>query len=238
MINAVFMILYMAIILCVVEFSATIFRLTGLDSTVSRFQVISMLTGTGFTTDESDSIINHPIRRKIGAFLILFGAFSLAVIISNLSAILANDIRLLEISIILIVCIFLLLVVRLAFIKNFLTKKFRHNLEEHYDLCEHPIQDVLFLDQDDTVTDVSIKEGSKLIGKDLCNLIDENNDINLLFVKRGEIKIRKGLSEEKIQEGDQLYVYGNKKDMKSLFCDDWETKEKRIDKNLEKRLES
>ncbi|MCO0598298.1 hypothetical protein NGI46_12605 [Peribacillus butanolivorans] len=85
MMNVVFMVLYFLIIGLVIEISVTLLKLTGLKNTVARFQVISMLTGTGFTTDESKSIIDHPVRIKLSMFLILFGAFSLAVIISSIS---------------------------------------------------------------------------------------------------------------------------------------------------------
>ncbi|WP_053347867.1 hypothetical protein [Peribacillus butanolivorans] len=100
MMNVVFMVLYFLIIGLVIEISVTLLKLTGLKNTVARFQVISMLKGTGFTTDEPKSIIDHPVRRKISMFLILFGAFSLAVIISSISTLLTDDLRLMELSII------------------------------------------------------------------------------------------------------------------------------------------
>ncbi|MED3691026.1 hypothetical protein P4534_19855 [Peribacillus butanolivorans] len=65
MMNVVFMMLYFLIIALVIEIAVTLLKLTGLKNTVARFQVISMIIGTGFTTDESKSIIDHPFRRKI-----------------------------------------------------------------------------------------------------------------------------------------------------------------------------
>ncbi|MCM3570515.1 hypothetical protein [Neobacillus mesonae] len=44
-----------------------------------------MMTATVFTTGESELILGHPIRRRLAAFSILFGVFSLAVIISSIS---------------------------------------------------------------------------------------------------------------------------------------------------------
>lgn len=99
MMNVVFMVLYFLIIGLVIEISVTLLKLTGLKNTVARFQVISMLKGTGFTTEEPKSIIDHPVRRKISMFF-LFGAFSLAVIISSISTLLTDDLRLMELSII------------------------------------------------------------------------------------------------------------------------------------------
>src|SRR3954471_1286030 len=95
--NLLFLSIYLVIIIAVIEIFVILFRLTGLKTEVSRFQVISMMTGTGFTTGESELILGHPIRRKLATILILFGAFSLAVIISSISQFLSEGLRLAEI---------------------------------------------------------------------------------------------------------------------------------------------
>ena len=49
------------------------FRLTGLPPERSRFQVISLLTGTGFTTRESQAIMASRNRRRLARITMLFG---------------------------------------------------------------------------------------------------------------------------------------------------------------------
>ncbi|WP_102275199.1 hypothetical protein [Cytobacillus massiliigabonensis] len=120
--NILFLFIYLIIILVVIEVFVILFRLTGLNVEVSRFQVISMMTGTGFTTDESELILGHPIRRKLATFLILFGAFSLAVIISSISQFLAQDIRMKEIFTIAGTVIFVFSLLKLTAIQKILTK--------------------------------------------------------------------------------------------------------------------
>src|SRR6056297_3712972 len=46
---------------------------TGLSKEMARFQARSAFTGVGFTTSESESIANHPVRRKIIMSLMLIG---------------------------------------------------------------------------------------------------------------------------------------------------------------------
>jgi amino acid transporter len=46
---------------------------TGMQRTKARFQVLSAITGTGFTTGEAEAIVNHPRRRKIATWLIFIG---------------------------------------------------------------------------------------------------------------------------------------------------------------------
>ncbi len=56
---------------------------TGLPVEVARFQARSLLTGVGFTTGESETIINHPTRRRIAMILMLVGNAGLVTILAS-----------------------------------------------------------------------------------------------------------------------------------------------------------
>ncbi|MFJ5748756.1 hypothetical protein ACIP97_09145 [Peribacillus frigoritolerans] len=225
--NVLFMLLYFIIIVLVIEISVTLMKLTGLKGTVARFQVISMLTGTGFTTDESKSIIDHPIRRKISMFLILFGAFSLAVIISSISTLLTDDLRLMELSIIIGILLVLTILVKVPFLNNRLSNKMKSEMYNHYELWEHPIEEVLFLEDEDVVMEIDIYEDSEFIDVKAFDVISDGADINILFIESGEVKIRKELYEYKIKLGDNLFLYGNKKEIEETFSNEIEEMKKK-----------
>ncbi|MBT2604193.1 hypothetical protein J7E55_14410 [Bacillus sp. ISL-53] len=225
--NLLFMLLYLIIIILVIEISVTLMKLTGLKGTVARFQVISMLTGTGFTTDESKSIIDHPVRRKISMFLILFGAFSLAVIISSISTLLTDDLRLMELSIIIGILVVLTVLVKAPFLNNRLSNKMKSEMYNHYELWEHPIEEVLFLEEEDVVMEIDIYEDSEFIDVKAFDVISDGADINILFIESGEVKIRKELYEYKIKLGDNLFLYGNKKEIEETFSKEIEEMKKK-----------
>lgn len=50
-----------------------LFRLTGLPEEQARFQVVSLLTGCGFTTQESEIFLSSRTRRRMARFTMLFG---------------------------------------------------------------------------------------------------------------------------------------------------------------------
>ena len=52
--------------------------LTGLSQEVARFQARSALSGAGFTTGEAESVVSHPIRRRIIMALMLTGSVGIA----------------------------------------------------------------------------------------------------------------------------------------------------------------
>lgn len=57
----------------ITELFTILFRFTGLPDERARFQVISLLTGCGFTTKESEMILSSRRRRRLARITMLFG---------------------------------------------------------------------------------------------------------------------------------------------------------------------
>lgn len=57
---------------------------TGLSKESARFQARSALSGTGFTTGEAESVVGHPVRRRIIMILMLVGNAGIVTVISTL----------------------------------------------------------------------------------------------------------------------------------------------------------
>jgi len=68
----------------IIRIGATSYELTGLSADVSAFQAQSAFSGVGFTTEESEVIVNHPVRRRITRILILLGSAGLTSSIATL----------------------------------------------------------------------------------------------------------------------------------------------------------
>ncbi|MFA6709555.1 MAG: hypothetical protein WCR79_07675, partial [Fusobacterium sp.] len=59
------------------------FRLTGMSEDKARFQVISLLTNSGFTTSESELILKSKKRRSLAKIIMIFGYTFTATIVSG-----------------------------------------------------------------------------------------------------------------------------------------------------------
>lgn len=57
----------------ITELFTIFFRFTGLPEERARFQVISLLTGCGFTTKESEMVLSSRARRRLARITMLFG---------------------------------------------------------------------------------------------------------------------------------------------------------------------
>ncbi len=72
-----------AVSILVTRIATRAFMLTGLSQETARFQARSLLTGTGFTTEEAEYIVEHPVRRRIALVLMLLGNAGLVTAIST-----------------------------------------------------------------------------------------------------------------------------------------------------------
>ena len=55
----------------ILRIATVVLKLTGISEDAARFQARSAFTGTGFTTSESESVVHHPVRRRIIMALML-----------------------------------------------------------------------------------------------------------------------------------------------------------------------
>jgi hypothetical protein len=84
---AVLLVLVLAILSLLITRIATIaLTATGMSRPSARFQARSALSGVGFTTSESDAVVDHPARRRIIMGLMLAGSAGLATSIAGILA--------------------------------------------------------------------------------------------------------------------------------------------------------
>jgi hypothetical protein len=83
----------------VVRIGAVAFELTGLEWSLAKFQALSCFTGTGFTTKESELIVNNIQRRHIASFLMILGNAGLVTIIATFANSLRQDFSVARITI-------------------------------------------------------------------------------------------------------------------------------------------
>lgn len=82
--GAVFTVLIvLACSLVVVRVATVGLTMTGLSKDLAQFQALSAFTGAGFTTRESEEIVNHPLRRRIVMHLMLLGHGGIVIAVAS-----------------------------------------------------------------------------------------------------------------------------------------------------------
>src|SRR3954452_5468775 len=67
------LLLILALGLLITRVATGMLEATGMSKPAARFQARSAFTGSGFTTRESESVVDHPVRCKVVMWLMLLG---------------------------------------------------------------------------------------------------------------------------------------------------------------------
>ena len=86
MVGIITLLITLVFSLLVTRIGAVALTLTGMSQDAARFQARSAYTGVGFTTLESEQVVNHPVRRKIAGILMISGNIGIAVVIASMMA--------------------------------------------------------------------------------------------------------------------------------------------------------
>jgi len=73
-----------ALSLLITHIASMALTMTGLSRDLAKFQARSAFTGVGFTTNEAEKVVAHPVRRRILMLLLLLGNAGIVTSISSL----------------------------------------------------------------------------------------------------------------------------------------------------------
>ncbi len=73
--------IFLAVWILILWIGSMALEATGMERAKARFQALSALSGTGFTTREAESIVDHPKRRRIVSWLIFLGSVGITAFI-------------------------------------------------------------------------------------------------------------------------------------------------------------
>jgi hypothetical protein len=208
--SIVYYFLLIGILLLIIEIIAILFKITGLDLEKSRFQTISIITHTGFTTRESELISQHPLHRKIAGYLMIISYIGQAGLISIFLNILKEKNYIGIFIIVLIIAVFILYFSRKRFalskIDLFIEKTILNKMKKNNKY--RSVDEVLKLNDEYGVSEIVLNENSTLcnISLDKSNLKSRN--IQVLNVDRGSHIIHFPQPSLVFKTADKIVVYG------------------------------
>jgi len=196
----------------IVRVGAVALELSGLQRNKARFQALSAFTGTGFTTRESEMIVNHPRRRRIVTFLMILGNAGIVSVIATFVLSMVSSQGILRpslkfVGIVIFVLAFFWVVSREK-ITSVLTEKIKQKLMTHMDLERITVEEVLHQAQGYGIAIVEVSQTSRLAGLPLALADLRNQGITVLSIERDGIPIPIPSAQEEIRLGDRLVCYG------------------------------
>lgn len=187
--------------------------LTGLSRESARFQARSAFTGVGFTTHESEKVVNHPVRRRILMLLMLGGNAGFLTAASSLVltfiAIEGSSGSGYKVVLLVAGLLALLVFANSSWIDRQLSRLIGWALKRYTHLDVRDWSGLLHLAGEYRVTELYVEEKDWLAGRELANLALRKEGVLVLGIEREKgayIGAPKGCT--KIKPGDTLVVYG------------------------------
>ena len=191
--------------------------MTGVSRQSARFQARSALTGAGFTTTESESMVNHPVRRRIIMWLMLTGNAGIVsvvgILIVSTSSQLTSDNRtspLISYGLIVLGVGLVLWTLGRPRVDRALSRAIRRGLRRYTTLEVRDYEALLEISGGFAISEKLVKAGEWLAGATLEELQLSHEGVLVLGVQRREgfyVGAPKG--NITVLPGDVLTMYGH-----------------------------
>jgi len=166
--------------------------LTGMTPQAARFQARSALTGAGFTTSESERVVNHPVRRRIIMALMLIGNTGLVLAAALMVTLLAGGgeeglaRHVPQLVLLLAGLIALYVAARSAWLERVLARFIEGVLARHTQLAQRDYASLLRLGRDYRVVEMAVEAGDWIEGRTLADLQLAREGVLVLGVTRAD----------------------------------------------------
>jgi hypothetical protein len=221
-VTAILTLLIVLMLSLVVTRAATIaLTATGMSREAARFQSRSAFTGAGFTTSESESVVRHPMRRRIIMWLMLAGnAGVIAVIGSVVLAGTQHDEDINEFVRVLGVIAVIGLIwwaSRRAWVDRRITRLATAGLRRWTDLDVHDYASLLHVGGEYIVSELRVEAEDWLAGRDLGSLSLRDEGVIVLGIERDEgVYVGAPRGDAGIGAGDVLVLYGRSESIQQI----------------------
>ncbi|MGL4773873.1 MAG: TrkA C-terminal domain-containing protein [Clostridium sp.] len=211
-------VVFLIIFLLFIELFTMLFVNTGLPYDKARFQVISMLTSVGYTTKESEFIINHKRRRKIASWVMILGYVGNVTFVSFLVSFIYSQKIPQAVLGVLLIGFFIVIILKsrraIIFIDKILSyiikkKIFGGVYVKYKNLLEGKEYGIytITLEKNDIITGITLLE-SRLM---------RDYEIQVLTVERHNNQINCPKPSFVFEEGDEVTIYGKLSNIYEVF---------------------
>lgn len=213
MIAILSLLVVIVISMLIVKVASVALTLTGISEQMARFQARSAFTGSGFTTSESEQVVQHPVRRKIIMLLMLLGNAGIVTAMSSLMLSFTESNSTaswtLKLSALFGGLTTLWLVANSQWLDQRITKIIAWALKKYTDLELRDYAGLLHLTGDYVVAELTVNEGDWLCDQSLQALRLNSEGVLVLGIEKADgtyFGAPRGQTE--LNANDVLLIYG------------------------------
>jgi hypothetical protein len=219
MVTLVSVLVVVLLTLLVTRVATVILVSTGMSQESARFQARSALSGAGFTTNESETVVEHPVRRRVISTLMVFGSAGLVTAIASLALSFGDATGGQRLSRLLVLAIGLGLLLGLSrshWINRRLTALIGRVLRSR-GVDARDYVTLLDLAGDYTVVEMEVQHGDWVAGHTLAELKLRDEGVFVLAIRHDDgsyIGVPRG--SHRLAPGDTLVLYGDAERLEEL----------------------
>ncbi len=184
------LVLVVLVALLVERVASVALMATGVPFESARFQARSALTGVGFTTTETEAIVNHPVRRRIVLWLMMLGNAGFVTLIASLffSFVGAADSRELATRAGLLVggLVIIGVLARSRLFERLVTRVIVGSLDRFTELETRDMVNLMQLTRDYAVSELQVRPGDWVADKPLSELHLPEEGVLVLGIQRAD----------------------------------------------------
>ena len=186
-------------------------EITGMERARARFQALSAISGTGFTTSHAEEVVNNPRRRQIVSYLIIIGnAGILSLIIAVIVYVRAGlALPSWEVAVAIVLLIAALVIVIRVGVIDKITSLILASIRQARKKSSLKIAQIYYNNNDLTI--VKLRTRGLFAGKvdipDIATL--QSKGVNIIAIERGKDILKNPGPETKIMEGDIIICSGD-----------------------------
>ncbi len=205
--------------LLITRLATVALQLTGLSKDAARFQARSAFTGTGFTTQEAEQVVRHPVRRRIIMLLMILRSAGLITIIISLilSFGTESDSRLTRLAWLAGGVVILWVLASSNWVDRHVSGVMGWALNRWTDLDTRDYAKLLNLSGEYGVTEIEVRKNDWLADKTLREMrLNEEGVIVLGITRSDGAYVGAPQADITVSPGDRLVVYGRGHSLKEL----------------------
>jgi hypothetical protein len=193
-------------------------QVTGMSRDSARFQARSALTGAGFTTSESEAVVNHPVRRRVIMRLMLLGSAGIVTAVASLILSFrggSTTHQLTRVGVLVGGLAALWWISRLDFVDRHLSRLIARFLRSR-GLDARDYARLLDLSGDYGVAELQVQPGDWLAERRLSEVRLRDEGVLVLGIRRAGTYIGVPSGESSVRAGDTLILYGRSERIQEL----------------------
>jgi len=217
------MLVVVTVWLFILWFGSVALEATGMERRKARFQALSALTGTGFSTREAEDVVNHPRRRLIAGWMMFLGSVGIILFLLIILIIIvvgvkpAKPVSSVSIIALAIPPIALMVLYWIGVLDKLATVIVNWLKRSAYFTSEFSIREIVHQAGDYSIARLTIGRKAPEVGCKIGDTSLAKHKITILAIERGDRTLAFPESKEVVQAGDHLLCYGKTDEISGLM---------------------